>query len=270
MSTSLKLGSKRTGKKRGGAARRELRDLIDTCVAIENRRFNPFLLDISEALRILRLHAEEWTEFEDHLLDMKALASLAKVVGLQSANLRFQSSTLYVDPSMLRDKLRAMSRDQLAEFLLLSWHPIVEFEQLTTSTTREAMDYWTKMLPFFERWKRFQPGPMSLPSTTEANELHRLGVIADKAFSKKLDEFWVEMKKMAGTKAKIDYWAFVKGQNRSETVSRAQLASFLVTYGYATLESEQGELILAPKDQPSMRKEATPESLPIAIPRDVR
>jgi hypothetical protein len=264
----MEAGSKRTGKKRGGA-RRELRDLIETCIAVENRRFNPFLLDISEALRILRLHAEEWTELGDHLLDMKALASLAKVVGLQSANLRFQSTTLYVDPSMLRDKLRGMSRDQLAEFLLLSWHPIVEFEQLTTSTTREALDYWTKMLPFFERWKRFQPGPVSLPLGTEEEELHRLGLMADKTFGKKLDEFWIEMKKMTGTNSKIDYWAFVKGQNRSETVSRAQLASFLVTYGYARLESEHGHLTLAPKERPSMRNEATPESFPITIPRDV-
>lgn len=264
----MEAGSKRTPKKRGGA-RRELRDLIETCVAIENRRFNPFLLNISEALRILRLHAEEWTELGDHLLDMKALASLAKVVGLQSANLRFQSSTLYVDPSMLRDKLLAMSRDQLAEFLLLSWHPIVEFEQLTTSTAREALDYWTKMLPFFDRWKRFQPGPIFLPLGTETEELHRLGLMADKAFGSRLDEFWIEMKKMTGTKTKIDYWAFVKGQNRSETVSRAQLTSFLVTYGYATLESENGQLTLAPKERRSIQKEATPESFPITIPQDV-
>src|SRR6267143_149060 len=269
MPNTKEAGPKRPGRKMGGS-RRELRDLIETCVAIENRRFNPFLLDIGEALRILRLHAEEWTELGDHLLDMKALASLAKVVGLQSANLRFQSSTLYVDPSMLREKLRGMSRDQLAEFLLLSWHPIVEFEQLTVPTTREALDYWTKMLPFFERWRRFRPGPMSLPVTTEAEELHRLGMIADKAFGKKLDEFWIELKQMSGPKAKMDYWAFIKGQNRSETVSRAQLASFLVSYGYANLELERGQLVLAPKEQPSIRKEATPISFPIAIPREVR
>src|SRR6267143_297482 len=269
MANILQTGSKHAGRKRGGA-RRELKELIETCVAIENRRFNPFLLDISEALRILRLHAEEWTELGDHLLDMKALASLAKVVGLQSANLRFQSSTLYVDPSMLQEKLREMSRDQLAEFLLLSWHPIVEFEQLTIPTAKEALDYWTKMLPFFERWKRFQPGPMSLPLTTEAGELHRLGMIADKAFGKRLDDFWIELREMSGPKAKIDYWAFVKGQNRSETVSRAQLASFLVSYGYANLELERGQLVLAPKEQPSIRKEATPISFPIAIPREVR
>src|SRR5438445_11598526 len=115
MANILQTGSKHAGGNRRVAGR-ELTDLIETCVSIENRRFNPFLLDISEALRILRLHAEEWTEFGDHLLDMKALASLAKVVGLQSANLRFQSSTLYIDASMLQAKLRGMSLYAMSEF----------------------------------------------------------------------------------------------------------------------------------------------------------
>src|SRR2546422_10023814 len=105
MANILQTGSKHAGRKRGGA-RRELKELIETCVAIENRKFNPFLLDISEALRILRLHAEEWTELGDHLLDMKDLESLAKVVGLQRANLRFQSNTTYVNPSLHKVEVR--------------------------------------------------------------------------------------------------------------------------------------------------------------------
>ncbi|HZD13195.1 MAG TPA: hypothetical protein VE177_06725 [Candidatus Binatus sp.] len=245
--------------------------MIESCQAIENRRFNPFLLDISEALDILRLHSKEWTELNDHLLDMKALASLAKVVGLQSANLRFQSSTLYVDPSMLREKLRTVTRDQLAEILLLSWHPIVELEQLTVSATKEALEYWSEVVPFSERWKRFHPGPVSLPATAAPDELHHLGFLADKAFGRRLDEFWKELKNVTGPRDRIDYWTFVRGRSRSETVSRAQLASFLVTYGYAILDVEDDEhLVLIPKDEPSIRKESTPVSFPITIPHEVR
>ena len=261
---------KQTARKKGGSGRRELRELIETCQAIENRRFNPFLLDIREALRILRQHSSQWSELPDHLLDMKALSNLARVVGLQSANLRFQSSTLYVDPSMLREKLQGVTRDQLAEILLLSWHPIVELEQLTVPTTKEALEYWKEMLPFSERWHKLQPGPMSLPTTTEAEELHRLGMLSDRAFSRKLDEFWDELKQMAGASGKIDYWIFVKGKTRSETVHRAQLASFLVTYGYATLDlNGDDRLLLIPKNEPNIRQEATPVSFPIPIPREV-
>src|SRR5215467_11135268 len=126
----MKDSTKQEHRKKGGRGRRELLELIETSNAIENRRFNPFLLDIAEALRILRSHMNDWSDLADHLLDMKALAGLARVVGLQSANLRFQSSTLYMAPSMLRDKLKGLTRDQLSEIFLLSWHPIVELEQL--------------------------------------------------------------------------------------------------------------------------------------------
>jgi len=246
-----------------------LQELIETCNAIENRRFNPFLLDVAEALRILRLHMNDWSDLSDHLLDMRALAGLARVVGLQSANLRFQSSTLYVDPSILTDKVKGLTRDQLSSIFLLSWHPIVELEQLTIPTAKEAFDYWNDMLPFSERWRRFQPGPLALPIASDAEELQRLGVLADKAFNKRLDEFWQQLRDRAGTDGRIGYWTFVKGRDRTETVVRAQLTSFLISYGYSTLETHDEQLVLVPKNEPSIRKESTPVSLPIPIPREM-
>src|SRR5437867_1405371 len=102
---------------------------------------------------------------------MKALTGIARVVGLQSAQLRFQSSSLYVDPEMARQKLDGLSRQQLAEFLLLSWHPIVELEQLTPSTVKEATEYWNRMLSFYERRKRLQLGPFAMPEAAGLSEL---------------------------------------------------------------------------------------------------
>ena len=97
--------AQRTTKSSG---RKELEELIQTCNSIENRQFNPFLLDVSEALRIIRRHAESWKTLQDNLLDMRAITSLARVVGLQSANLRFQSSALFVDPGMVKQKIQSM------------------------------------------------------------------------------------------------------------------------------------------------------------------
>ena len=163
--------AEKTGRVSG---RRELEELIQTCVSIENRQFNPFLLDISEALRIIRRHAGSWKTLGDNLLDMRAITSLARVVGLQSANLRFQSSSLFVDPGMVKQKVESMSREQLAGFLLLSWHPVVELEQLTEASTKEALDYWQRMLSFFERRKRLQPGPFDSPGAMDTPELARM------------------------------------------------------------------------------------------------
>ncbi len=250
-------------------ARRDLEDIIQTCNSIESRRFNPFLLDVSEALDILRRHAEHLGSLEDHLLDMRALTGIARVVGLQSAQLRFQSSSLFVDPEMAKQKLDGLSRQQLAEFLLLSWHPIIELEQLTPSTVKEATEYWNQMLSFYERRKRLQLGPFTMPEAAGLAELTSAGLVEEKAFSKKLQEVWSELKQTAGPDGTVEYWVFVAMSTFRETVKRAQIVSFLVSYGFASLEQKRGNLFLIPKQQPQPPKQGSPLSFPIPIPKEV-
>ena len=254
--------AERTTKASG---RRELEELIQTCVSIENRQFNPFLLDIAEALRILRRHSKDWKTLPDNLLDMRAITSLARVVGLQSANLRFQSSSLFVDPGMVKQKIQSMSREQLAEYLLLSWHPVVELEQLTDASTKEALDYWQKMLSFFERRKRLQAGPFDEPRSMETAELGRLRIHEEKAFNQRLEELRIEMKEKAGEDGRIDYWKFVRAGTFTQTVLRAQMVSFLVSYGMAMLERKREKMTLIPSDPPFVRGQGSPLSLPIPI-----
>jgi hypothetical protein len=256
--------AERTSK---AAGRRELEELIQTCVSIDNREFSPFLLDISEALRILRRHTKDWKTLSDNLLDMRAITSLARVVGLQSANLRFQSSSLYVDPGMVKQKIQSMSREQLAEYLLLSWHPVVELEQLTDASTKEALDYWQKMLSFFERRKRLQAGPFSEPSEMETAELARLRIHEEKAFNQRLEDLRIEMKNKSGDNG-IDYWKFVKAGTFAQTVLRAQMVSFLVSYGMATLERTEEKMVLIPRDPPFATGRGSPLSLPIPITQE--
>ncbi len=256
-------------KVRKSSGRRELEELIQTCNSIENRRFNPFLLDVGEALRILRRHSKNWQTFQDHLLDMRAITSLARVVGLQSAHLRFQSSSLFVDPGMVKQKVESTSREQLAEFLLLSWHPIVELEQLTIASTKDAMEYWEKMLSFFERRKRLQPGPFDLPGAADSVELSKLRILDEKAFTRKLEDLWNELKATVGDGGRIDYWTFVGTPKFTDTVLRAQLVSFLVSYGMAALGRKREKLFLTPRDAPFAPKEGSPLSFPIPIPKEV-
>src|SRR6266849_10031566 len=210
-----------TEKVRRFSGRRELEELIQTCVSIENRRFSPFLLDISEALSIIRRHSNKLRTLEDHLLDMRAITSVARVVGLQSANLRFMSSSLFVDPSMVKQKLDSLSREQLAEFLLLSWHPIVELEQLTLASTKEAKEFWERMLSFFERRKRLHLGPFVMPATTDMGELAQMRIVDEKAYTRKMQDLWNELKERAGEDQRVDYWDFIGGSDFAQTVVRA-------------------------------------------------
>ena len=258
-----------TEKVRRSSGRRELEELIQTCISIENRRFNPFLLDITEALRIIRRHSNQLRTLDDHLLDMRAITSVARVVGLQSANLRFQSSALFVDPSMVQQKLDSLSREQLAEFLLLSWHPIVELEQLTLASTKEAKEFWEGMLSFFERRKRLHLGPFVGPDATDFGELARMRVVEEKAFTRKMQDLWKELKESAAKDERADYWNFIRGSDFAETIARAQLVSFLVSYGYANLHRGGDSLLLVPKANPDPHPEGSPLSFPIPITKEV-
>jgi hypothetical protein len=257
-----------TEKVRRSSGRRELEELIQTCISIENRRFNPFLLDITEALRIIRRHSNQLRTLDDHLLDMRAITSVARVVGLQSANLRFQSSSLFVDPGMVKQKLDALSREQLAEFLLLSWHPIVELEQLTLASTKEAKEFWEGMLSFFDRRKRLHLGPFVMPGATDLGELERMRVVEEKAYTRKMRDLWNELKENAAEEGKVDYWTFIGGPDFAETVARAQLVSFLVSYGYANLQRKGREIFLVPKATPDPHPEGSPLSFPIPITKE--
>jgi hypothetical protein len=257
-----------TEKVRRSSGRRELEELIQTCVSIENRRFNPFLLDVSEALSIIRRHSKQLRTLDDHLLDMRAITSLARVVGLQSADLRFQSSALYVDPSMVKQKLDTLSREQLAEFLLLSWHPIVELEQLTLDSTKEAKEFWEKMLSFFERRKRLHLGPFDSPGATDMAEMTRMRVVEEKAYTRRMQDLWKEVKEKAGEEGKVDYWDFIRTTDFAQTVGRAQLVSFLVSYGFADLVREKSSILLVPKLTPDPHSEGSPLSFPIPITKE--
>ena len=257
-----------TEKVRRASGRRELEELIQTCISIENRRFNPFLLDISEALSIIRRHSDKLRTLDDHLLDMRAITSVARVVGLQSANLRFQSSSLFVDPGMVTQKLDLFSREQLAEFLLLSWHPIVELEQLTLASTKEAKEFWERMLSFFERRKRLHLGPFASPAATDLAEMARMRVVEEKAYTRKMQDLWNELKESAGEDKSVDYWTFIRTSNFADTIARAQLVSFLVSYGYANLQRKGNSMLLVPKATPDPHLEGSPLSFPIPITRE--
>lgn len=200
---------------------------------------------------------------------MRAITSLARVVGLQSANLRFQSSSLFVDPGMVKQKIGSMSREQLAELLLLSWHPVVELEQLTDASTKEALDYWQEMLSFFERRKRLATGPFQAPGSTDTPELTRMRVLEEKAFTRRLEELRLEMKEKAGEEKRIEYWSFVRTSKFAQTVLRAQMVSFLVSYGMAVLDRKKEKMFLIPRDPPFASQRGSPLSYPIAITQEV-
>ena len=123
------------------SGRRELKELVETCDAISERKFNPFFLDVKLGVETLRQYFPFWDTFKDHCLDAHTLNRLSEVVRLQNTQLKFQSSALYADPEFIIKKVERMSEKRLAEVFLQSWHPLAELEQLTEETVSNAMAY---------------------------------------------------------------------------------------------------------------------------------
>jgi hypothetical protein len=96
-------------------------------------------------------------------------------------------------------------------------------------------------------------------------------VLSDKEFSEELEVYWQELKLKVtekGIGGKISYWDFIGADTYEETVQRAFLTSFLITYGYATLEIDRLEesVFVVPFDKPHVEALTVQStSVPIAV-----
>ncbi len=252
--------------KKRSIAKEELQRIIELCRSIEERGLNPFLVDVDELVTILREYFPDLDKPEELCLDAEALNSIASVIRLQGEWVRRRSSSLYRDPFLIEEKIRSLSRERLAEVFLKIWRPIIEFEQITIPSLRQALKYWGTLPPLDERWLR---GGLFIrePGTTTEEDLIKQRILAEKAFSEELNSLWMELKRRTRG-GKIRYWDFIGAETYQETIRRAYLTSFLLTYGYATLEVNplEGEMTIRPLDEPTPvgeREQAI--SMPIPI-----
>jgi len=260
-------------KERAKIGRERLQRIIEMCKAVEERSLDPFLVDVNEIIKVVREFFPDWEHPEDLCLDAEAINRLASVIKLQSEWVKHLSTTLYTDPFLLEEKIKSLNREALVEAFLGAWHPIVELEQISLHSLKEALTYWESLPPLKDRWKDFPP-PEETGGVASREELLRLKILRDKAFTEELENFWNELKRLVaekGENGKIKYWDFVGAETYEETVHRAFLTSFLVTYGYATLEVYplEEEIFIKPfeKQQRRIGKKQL-VSLPIAITRE--
>jgi len=146
-------------------------------------------------------------------------------------------------------------------------------EQLSLHSLAEAMRYWEALLPLKERWPELAVPEVAI-GITSRDELIRQCILIDKVFSEELDCYWQELKetvKEKGRDGKILYWDFIGAETYDDTVQRAFITSFLITYGYATLEIHplEEEIFIKPFEKPSTEI-CTQQSIsiPIAVTYD--
>jgi len=244
-------------KGRQSLGREKLSHIIETCRAVEERSLDPFLIDVKQDIEAVKEYFPNWTIAEDLCLDAATIHHLASVIKLQGEWVKHRSTSLYTDPFLLEEKLRSFSKEETVDTFVKAWHPIIELEQISLHSLAEAMGYWINLVPIDERWKEEPPDKVEA-GLASREELLKEQIILDKAFSEELENSWHELQERVqekGENGRIPYWHFISGKTYDETVQRAFLTSFLVTYGYATLEIYplEEEIFLRPNDKPELK-----------------
>ena len=247
----------------------KLERIIEMCIAIENRAAEPFTLNIDEIIKVVREYFPHWQNPEELKLDAEALHHLATVIKIQSEWVKQRSTLLYTDPFLLEEKIIQTGKQEMVNIFLKAWNPLIEFEQISLNTLAQGLLYWEALAPINERWKELEPATVS-NSFASREELIKQRVLSDVEFSDELTHYWQELKNCVakkGTEGKIHYWDFIGAETYEETVQRAFLTSFLVTYGYATLEIDrlEEEIFIEPFEHPTELLTQQSTSVPIAV-----
>ena len=257
-------------REREELGREKLASIIETCRAVEQRSLDPFLININGNINEIKEFFPEWTIPEDLCLDAETIHHLASVIKLQGEWVKHRSTTLYMDPFLLEEKLKQMPKEEIAETFAQAWHPLVEFEQISLHSLAEAIRYWKSLLPLNERWKEAPPFKVER-SFASREELVQQKILRDEAFSEELENFWQILTRSIaekGENGKIPYWDFVGAETYEETVQRAFMTSFLITYGYATLEIHplEEEMFIKSNEKPETKvSKKQLVSIPIAV-----
>lgn len=259
-----------TEKEQKRMGRDKLQRIIEMCIAIENHQVDPFTLDVDDIIKMIQEYFPKWEKPDDFNLDSEAIHHLATVIKLQSEWVKQRSTSLYTDPFLLEEKIRQARKEQMVSIFLKAWHPAVEMEQLSLHSLREAYLYWNSLLTLEERWKELEVTETAIGSATRS-EMIKERILSDKYFTEEMAIFWEELKLTTlerGKDGKIRYWDFIGAETYEETIQRAFMTSFLITYGYATLEIRplEEELFIKPFEK-VVEKLVTKQlvSIPLAL-----
>lgn len=247
-------------------AREELQRIIGLCRSVEIKGLDPYIVDVDDLVKVIRNYFPMWKDSEDLCLDAEAINSIASVVRMQGEWVKRRASALYRDPFLIEEKVRGLPIDKMAEIFLKVWRPIIELEQLTIKGFREALKYWSDLPPLNVRWQKIGYTKTETEYVTR-EEVIKEGVLSSEPFMAELEKVWLELKSRVPRGGKIRYWDFIGSETYEDTVRRAYLTSFLVTYGYANLQVNlsEDEIFILPNEKPLNRENSETISFPISI-----
>ncbi|MEM0050308.1 MAG: hypothetical protein QXW39_07255 [Candidatus Bathyarchaeia archaeon] len=248
------------------SAREDLLRIIEVCRSIEIKGLDPYLVEVEDLIRVVKEYFPLWKEAEDLCLDAEAINHIASIVRMQGEWVKSRATKLYRDPFLIEEKIRSLPADKMAEILLKAWRPLIEFEQLTINSFYEALKYWGNLPPLSERWKRTGYIKTDLQRMGREKAIAE-GVLLEEPFAADLERLWLDLKDAFLKHGRVRYWDFIGSSTYEETVRKAYLTSFLITYGYARIKVDplEDEIFILPNEKPTPPSEGEIISFPIAI-----
>ncbi len=240
--------------------------ILDLADSVNDREADPFEVDIDDFIERLNDVFSEVDNPDELLLDIEAMQGLSEIVSQQEDWIRHKSSLLHFDPMVVTMKVRDSSKKQLANVLINSWHPTTEMEALSAPGVKEAMEYWRNLEPLSERGAELETEE-TLPDEIDKEELSEFGFESKDDFDERIEEKWEELKEVSDEDNRIPYWDFVDEDNFRDTIKNAWFTSFLISYGYATIELNplEGEKKLEAREERNTPNEETGTSVPISL-----
>jgi len=247
--------------------RERLESVIELCRTVKETGLDPFSVDTDYVLSIIREFFPNVKSLQDFCLDAEAIKELSSVIEKQGNWIEHQSTSLYKDPFLLESRIRELGGEKLADLFIQSWHPIVALEQMSITSLKDSMDYWKDLLPLDVRWSKKGPEAVEMEMAS-LEEAIKMGLISERDFTAELEVLWEELKGRVGEKGKMRYWDFIGAGTYEETIWRAFIASFLVSYGYASLEVDRVEeeiFIIPYEEQKGIQSLEHTASIPVLV-----
>jgi hypothetical protein len=186
---------------------------------------------------VLKERLPDWKFLDELLLDSEAMLELAQIVKLQDEWLKHRASSLYIDPLLIQLKVRLLSRDELSEAFIKSWHPAVQVDQVLPKGLEKAFVYWRDIPPMAERFKDQFGSYGARPGTVDYSELVELGIFTRQQFENDLKDLYDSLLQKSNG-SWIDYGEFIDADTFEGKVLRAYLLAFLISDGRATVRTE--------------------------------
>ncbi|HDJ21951.1 MAG TPA: hypothetical protein ENF19_01945, partial [Candidatus Bathyarchaeota archaeon] len=170
----------------------ELESIIDLCRMVQRGAIDPFDIDFEYVIQVIRKHYPQVKTSRELCLNAQALKELTLVLEEQGKWIHHKSTTLYKDPFLLAESLRALDLGAIAQVFLRSWHPVVDMGQISAQTLANSLAYWGDLAPLETRWRGIQVEERETGYTSE-DEARRLGLIPEEGFTEALEALWAEL-----------------------------------------------------------------------------